>query len=226
MLKIIAVAILALIVMKRAVAYRLQKKKQNKQLEAQAAKIQGVNLPNRMEVNSALDRIIETSMEDAGCAHTILLFTCSLQYGGSFSFEKTVTTHGGQDVTGLTNEAGEINLRDGRTDVSYKQFGNKRERVGHYKLRRGLDEVVIQHFWKSDLATQGEDAGPPQYVLSFEPETLEPLEFGVIERENRFEFRLGRNKFKFIREFVLLLDPKHKDQRRNRSWGIGIETIS
>lgn len=98
----------------------------------------------------------------------------------------------------LSTDVGNINStnnnREESKDISYHP---DKERVGHYKLWKPKNGMIIfHHFWASDLSTMG-GAFVPRQIILYDKSTLAPKKFSR-EREPRpliigpMEFSISR----------------------------------
>lgn len=137
--------------------------------------------PSRLEVNSAMEKLISTE-EFLEPAQIVINFGFSLSEGNKQfrihfpSFKKN------DSVTGHTNELGNVSVRDEKEEPFWKTFGQPRERVGQFKLWKSAEgHLVFQYFWKADITTQALDGGSEMYGIDYHPFTLEPIRFGRYE---------------------------------------------
>lgn len=145
----------------------------------------GSELPSRIEVNAAIEALIQSPDDPSWVEHAqlILQFIQSVPVTGAYQFG--IGVRSGNDrgsITGYTSEAGNVTIPDSlqskREPVIY---GRRQERVGHYKLQRGQDgRCFIHHFWKSDLTTSvGSWPNVAEYVLHVHPDGT-PKDFGIM----------------------------------------------
>jgi len=170
-------------------------------------------VPTRMEVNAAIDRLIETSMSDPMDARQIVMFACQHASSSANWVSGALNRQNNAPFTGVTDELGDIKIEDGTKTSSQFEYGKTSERVGHYKIHWHGNIITIRHFWKADIttsATPGEMAN--NYVLFFDPKTLTARAFGSISRAERLAIKIGKSTLIVSDLIVLLLDSQHIGQ--------------
>jgi hypothetical protein len=157
--------------------------------------LQDIPMPTRLEVNAAIDRLIETSLSNPEDGRQIVIFVCQNPPTSVFSMSGSRTTRQGSQVTSVT-----------------KEFGIPTEKVGYYKIYWFDNEITIQRFWQIDPAANVDSTEQPEeYVLYFDPETLVPTAFGVVEYDDR-RFRIGKLFLDVSFQQIKMLDDKHLGQ--------------
>lgn len=136
-------------------------------------------------LNSCLDRLTE-GWDEEGAQKVIAAFRAT-PASGKYELNLTRRKKSGGNVTGYTEEHGDVSIRDDQPQVSRKTLGQKEEnlrRVGQYKIKRvecgSFSVLIFNPFFKSDLST----ASPKDLFVSFQlyylNSTLEPVLFEKI----------------------------------------------
>ena len=157
--------------------------------------------PNKMEVNSAIDRLITAEgSEDLSDAAVIIEFMRDVKSSSKFSMESGSTkTNPSGKIVGNT-EFGNIPYSTNTTESKTNSVGIHKVRVGYYKLwiyhMKSGPRINFQHFWKSEIETQGGDAaGPPKYEIGcnndFEAIYVSQHELVVTRRFQILNLRFG-----------------------------------
>lgn len=145
-----------------------------------------IKRPTKMEMNSAIKRLISNVNDsrnsfDIDAIRTIIAFAKEIPASKTKHREKQ-TSKNNNGVTGHTKEAGNITINTENRVIKEEYFGTTVERVGHYKMRRYNNGIIIfYHFWSSDLTTKIDDNGPTEYCLIYDKNNFEPISFGIIE---------------------------------------------
>ncbi len=143
----------------------------------------------RLEWNAIIERLIESSGEDAEARTAIASLGASLQPMKGLSLDGSIS-HKADHVSGATPEHGNIEIDpDGTQDQSLRLGLGTVERIGYYKVSRLRhkrflslpyeDLILINHHWKSDLAT-GSDTEPPKAWCLCCGAQMEPVWFGRV----------------------------------------------
>jgi hypothetical protein len=144
---------------------------------------------DRLQLNAAIDRLIDTEGGDEKARHIVFEWGLRLQsvrrVRGAMQLETP-----GDSFTGFTAEQGDVSVSDGKDQVRTVEFGGEQTRVGAYKLWREKGrygwKIFIAHFWKLDESTQSETEEAPVWCLACSDSG--PLWFG--HRGKRPLFRI------------------------------------
>ncbi len=89
----------------------------------------------------------------------------------------------GSIISGHTNEAGNVTIKDDKPKTKITVKGEKEEeyaRVGVFKIKRfghtktNVAEIQFWYFWASDPETMSEDVSQPTFLIEYDPNNLEP----------------------------------------------------
>ena len=149
---------------------------------------------SRMAVNAAIEQLVARSDESGEAARTVIAYGHTLKKAGKLKIIlSSNTTTSGDSISGHTAEHGEVSIEEPEHQ-EHKEwaYGINKDRVGHYRLwKEGDGLLIFHHFWKSTITTQGpDDEDPEEYHLAYDPGSLEPNYLGV-ERK-RVVLALGR----------------------------------
>ncbi len=146
------------------------------------------NEVSKFELNAAIERLIESSGNDAGAGEMLVSYAISIQSDSSASMDISTHSSGGS-LSGATPESGTIKIE---LDSKHKRewlFGENSKRVGYYKLSRqttkqffhGVKEerILVTHFWKADAGTKSDTEDGEAWCLSCNSK-MEPLWFGQV----------------------------------------------
>jgi hypothetical protein len=143
----------------------------------------------RLEWNATIERLIESSGEDAEARMAIASLGATLRPMKGLAVDAGIGLNA-DHVSGATPEHGNIEIDPGGTEKKSLRLGlGTVERIGYYKIsrlrhRRFLslpyeDLILIHHHWKSDLTTGSETEPPEAWCLCCDPQ-MEPVWFGRI----------------------------------------------
>jgi hypothetical protein len=137
-------------------------------------------MPSKIEVNAAIDQLLAGEEPWQEFAQVVLAFMKGAPIQNQLiSLEATSETSDDELVEGFAPGVGTVQAPSGSSEVKEWSFGAHKERVGHYKLQRKREDlVVIQPFWRAEVCTNigGEFE---EYVLTHNPSTFEPQRFGI-----------------------------------------------
>jgi len=167
---------------------------------------------DRLQVNAAVEQLIESHGADKDARATVYAFGKSLppvsRLSGSVETEVPGTT-----FHACTPEQGDIQAQDEDKDVKTFTFGGLPERIGLYKIwrepdRRGRFKIRIAHFWKLDEGTESETEPPQQWCLACDPNG--PIWFGEWSTRTVWDhFGLQIDRHEFIEQWGRNLEKRH-----------------
>jgi hypothetical protein len=137
---------------------------------------------NRMEVNAAIERLLQGSQHWEEDAAAIISNCNQIPVRGKLVIEGSLSKRSdGESITGDTPGMGNVTLKDKPAEVRKEfLFGRTQERIGYFKVWKEADGVIsFTHWWKADLTTQGLGQKPDQYFLGYDGKTLRPTYFAV-----------------------------------------------
>jgi hypothetical protein len=122
-----------------------------------------LNELSKLELNAAIEHLIESSGSDAESREILASYATSIQSDSSAAVDISAQSSGGS-LSGATPESGTVKIEfDSKHEKEWK-FGENSTRVGYYKISRkatkhlfwGVKEerIVVSHFWKADAATE------------------------------------------------------------------------
>lgn len=155
-------------------------------VEIQLAHFPENEVPDRMTVNAAMDRLIQTNGEDQDAIHQVLAFASKIRpTGGNWQIMKT-DNKPEKGIKGLTWEMGEVEIpSEERLKTEVHDF--EKVRVGQYKMWREVYAVFFQHFWARDPGTSLDlyDAYRG-YSILFQPTNFQAVGFGELKVKNGY----------------------------------------
>lgn len=123
---------------------------------------------DRLELNSHIERLIESRGADAQARTALEEFARTLKQASPVALEGSISRPGG-NVSGQTPEHGSVQIEDERQQTTEFSKGVVRERVGYYKLtRQTKDLLLITHFWKADTGTESETELAPEWAMGLD----------------------------------------------------------
>jgi hypothetical protein len=109
---------------------------------------------HRLELNNHVQRLIDSEGHDQESRDAIASIRKEIPkptvVGGQFNASDT-----NGKLTGLTTSGGNTSINT--TTTTSASFGDRALRAGYYKLFQDRGDIVIEHFWKSELGSQSED---------------------------------------------------------------------
>lgn len=134
-----------------------------------------------MGVNAALWKLVE-GQEIPSSAQTVIEYAMTLPEGIS-SFGGEIGWENSEDsgrIQGHT-EHGNVSLNENEKQRVTKEFGVKKDRIGHFRLYWRGDRMLFHHFWASGAGTAGTREFASEFVVVFDKKTKQALKFGVFE---------------------------------------------
>ncbi|MEK9154864.1 MAG: hypothetical protein AAB596_02245 [Patescibacteria group bacterium] len=143
------------------------------------------SIQERIQVNAAIEKLIARDDKNGEAAQILIAFSCKLPITGKIiRIEYLRTTKNDIDVTGYTQEAGNISVKDNHKKTREWSYGAEKERIGKYKLWKPKEGILWFHnFWKSDIATQESDGRMPDHYCLVYDEGTRKLKYFAIERK-------------------------------------------
>jgi len=146
------------------------------------------SVEERIEINNAMETLAKAGKDnpvDWQAAQTVALF-CSKLPVAEFSLSGEMIMPSGK-TTGLAPDQNMVTIDDGKSETKKFSLNEVEERVGQFKVFRSGREITFYHFWEADTATQGmSEEKLPRFNLEYDPETMEPLNFGIMVEKDIF----------------------------------------
>jgi hypothetical protein len=136
----------------------------------------------RLAVNFAIEQLVsgEAGEQWRDNARTIIRACQEIPLSGT-RVEFSKPNKESDAFTGHTDEMGDVQVESGdKTERRVYTFGDRVERIGHYKVRRFRRKISIETFWKADQTTSSMTESPDYYEL-FYSKGLEPKRFGILD---------------------------------------------
>lgn len=172
----------------------------------------------RLALNNALAKLTEGWDEKS--ARIVIDFGNKIPGMSTITYQRFEKSQNDKSISGFTKECGNITVKGScPEEVIEKTYGIKQERIGHFKLHKQREGVLIFHnFWASDIFTKSENRGYPlKYVLEYDIKTLTPLALSVMEKKELYTFFIitrlveipipiyGNPKFEGLRGWIIRL---------------------
>jgi len=177
-------------------------------------------IPDRLEVSSALEKTIQTKGADLASIETIIRYASRMEMTDGLApvNEPSHKGKGKSAFSGFTPEFGTVKIENESKQLEPCQANNNKTRIGAFKLWRTLDVVFFQEWWRSDFSTASSWTDPYEgWAIAFNPEQLSFRFFGElifiqpVEEEYKKELLYGVEivsgqevgQFKAMRKFGL-----------------------
>ena len=140
-------------------------------------------IPSKIEMNAILDRIIETNGEDQDALSRALMFCSRIKPNMADWEEKISHKRQGESFRGLTDEMGEVEIREDQGNFQSHTTSSK-ARVGQYKLWRDIHILFFQNYRNAELNLVVNPLNVLKgYSIIFNPNNFQPLGFGLFDYE-------------------------------------------
>jgi hypothetical protein len=146
------------------------------------------NQVSKFELNAAIERLIESSGNDADAREILISFAMTMQSDRSASVDISAQSSGGS-FSGATPQNGTVKIELDSGDKREWSFGENSKRVGYYKLSRITtkplfrevkeERILITHFWKADAGAKSDSEEAEAWCLACNSK-MEPLWFGQV----------------------------------------------
>lgn len=192
--------------------YKLRRLLSRRHREAKAWMV--ANKPTKLELNAAIERLIETQGEDAEAGKLVAIFGYSLPSRRRRKEWARLRTKQPRSFSGFTLEMGNVNI-SGPSEISHSGKLLPYEQVGKFKIHRNQCRLSIRELWRSDLGPQSFERwfNNPEYIAILSQHELNIHAFGVIEREVISDTRTTKEHEVKIRRYALWIYGPWKDKR-------------
>jgi hypothetical protein len=169
-----------------------------------------LGLVDRIQLNAAIERLVESKGSSEESRRIVYEFGSQLRpfsrVSGSLQMQSP-----GDSISGHTPEQGNVQLTDDEKVKTY-EFGNERERVGHYKIWKEQEgrhryKVVVAHFWKLDEGTESTTEEPQIWCLSCDQNG--PTWFGERATRTVLNSKLHVRRHEFIEQWGANIGKRH-----------------
>jgi hypothetical protein len=172
--------------------------------------------PTKLELNAAIEKLINTGGKDEESARLIATLAYSLQDQPRIRRERAERNKPGI-LTGFTQEAGDVSVESAPTSYNYSA-NTQKERVGQYKIFRTGLTVIIEGFWMSELNTGlVVNVSKPWHVLILSLNHLDLLAFGMGTGSIVSDKTTGGKRIIVVQKKVIWLSGPKEGQEGNFS---------
>jgi hypothetical protein len=136
-------------------------------------------IPSRLEVSSALEKIIQTNGADFESLEIVIRYASRMEMTDGLSPIDDIS-HGVKTAfSGFTPEFGTVKIEKETKQPEPCQANANKTRIGGFKLWRTLGAVFFQEWWRSDFATANSWRDPyVGWTIAFDSNTLSFRFFG------------------------------------------------
>ena len=135
-------------------------------------------MPHFFALNAAIEALIQGQDPDAKNAKLVIYYGSQLKHAGSWSLSMDISRKKRDSFKGITNEFGNVQIDEDKTEN--KELGRliKKERIGHYRIWKSEEgHLKFHHYLASSIPTQSDDTEVIIHHLFYNPETLKELAF-------------------------------------------------
>jgi hypothetical protein len=141
---------------------------------------------DRLELNNHVQCLIDSEGHDQESRDAIASIRNEIPNAAVVGGQFNATDANGK-LTGLTTSGSNMSLNT--TTTTSASFGDRALRAGYYKLFRDRCDIVIEHFWKSELGSHSEDELFEAWRLGLTKDG-KPSWFGKRGRSDLFNLRI------------------------------------